>query len=150
MWQHHIKGTTIFIARHREWFFQGGNTKCTNCGVTGEDNFEEIREDIVDSIDDDYFDYESPLDFVSAAERRRLVKKAGGDEELAKQMAIDDVMANDKDQVQKSESSGNDDKPAKKKKKSSKKKKNSSESEKKQPEKKAEPADDLDELDMDF
>jgi len=149
LWQHHIKGTTIFIARHREWFFQGGNTKCTNCGVTGEDNFEEIREDIVDSIDDDYFDYESPLDFVSAAERRRLVKKAGGDEELAKQMAIDDVMANDKDQVQKSESSGNDDKPVKKKKKSSKKKK-SPESEKKQPEKKAEPADDLDELDMDF
>ena len=143
-----FKGTTIFIARHREWFFQGGNTKCTNCGATGEDNFEEIREDIIDSIDDDYFDYESPLDFVSAAERRRLVKKAGGDEELAKQMAIDNAMANDKDQVQKSESSG-DDKPAKKK-KSSKKKKKSSESEKKQPEKKTEPADDLDELDMDF
>ena len=78
-----------------------------------------------------------------------MVKKAGGDEELAKQMAIDDVMANDKDQVQKNESSGNDDKPSKKKKKKSKKKK-SPESEKKQPEKKAEPADDLDELDMDF
>lgn len=94
-------GSTIFIARHREWFFQGGNTKCTNCGATGEENFEDIRAEVIDSIDDDYFDYESPLDFVSAAERRKLVKQAGGDEEKAKQIAIDNVMKTDKTQISK-------------------------------------------------
>lgn len=85
-------GATIFIARHREWFFQGGNTKCTNCGATGKDNFVDVRGEVIDSIDDDYFDYESPLDFVSAAERRKLVQQAGGDEDLAKKIAIDNVM----------------------------------------------------------
>ena len=62
----------------------------------------------MDSIDDDYFDYESPLDFVSAAERRKLIKEAGGDEELAKQIAIGKVMANDKEQVKKVEKDDND------------------------------------------
>lgn len=92
-------GATIFIARHREWFFKGGNTECTNCGAKGTDNFVEIRSDIINSIDDDYFDYESPLDFVSAAERRKLVKQAGGDEELAKKIAIENAMKNDKEQI---------------------------------------------------
>lgn len=92
-------GSTIFIARHREWFFKGGNTECTNCGAKGEENFVDMRGEIIDSIDDDYFDYESPLDFVSAAERRKLVKQAGGDEELAKKIAIDNVMKNDKEQI---------------------------------------------------
>lgn len=104
-------GSTIFIARHREWFFKGGNTECTNCGAKGTENFEDIRGDVIDSIDDDYFDYESPLDFVSAAERRKLVRQAGGDEEKAKQIAIDNVMKNDKTQIdstekEKSSSSG--------------------------------------------
>jgi len=98
-------GATIFIARHREWFFQGGNTRCTNCDATGKDNFIDIRGEIIDSIDDDYFDYESPLDFVSAAERRRLVKQAGGDEEKAKQLAIDNAMQNDKEQINVEETS---------------------------------------------
>ena len=113
-------GATIFIARHREWFFKGGNTECTNCGAKGIDNFEDIRGDVIDSIDDDYFDYESPLDFVSAAERRKLVKQAGGDEELAKQIAIDNVMKNDAEQIQVDEakSSSKKDKKKKKKKKS--------------------------------
>lgn len=93
-------GSTLFIARHREWFFQGGNTKCTNCGATGKDNFRNVRDDVIDNMDDDYFDYESPLDFVSAAERRKLVKEAGGDEEKAKQLAIERAMENDKDMVQ--------------------------------------------------
>jgi len=92
-------GATIFIARHREWFFQGGNTECTNCGAKGKDNFVEVREEVVESIDDDYFDYESPLDFVSAAERRRLVKQAGGDENLAKKLAIEKAMKEDSEQV---------------------------------------------------
>ena len=122
-------GATIFIARHREWFFKGGNTECTNCGAKGTDNFEDIRGEVIDSIDDDYFDYESPLDFVSAAERRKLIKQAGGDEEKAKQIAIDNVMKNDKEQMKvleeeasasgddTSKSSGSDNAPAKKTKK---------------------------------
>jgi DNA-directed RNA polymerase subunit RPC12/RpoP len=93
-------GSTIFIARHREWFFKGGNTECTNCGAKGTENFEDVRGEVLDSIDDDYFDYESPLDFVSAAERRRLVQQAGGDEELAKKIAIENVMKNDAEQIQ--------------------------------------------------
>lgn len=137
-------GATIFIARHREWFFQGGNTKCTNCGATGEENFENIREEIIDSIDDDYFDYESPLDFVSAAERRKLVKQAGGDEELAKQIAIDNVMKSDKEQIDGKEPSSDGEK--------SKSSDGSEKKKKKKKSRKAEPADifdELDELDMD-
>lgn len=38
---------------------------------------------------DDYFDYERPLDFVDAAERRKLMKEAQGDEEKANQMLIE-------------------------------------------------------------
>ncbi len=72
---------------------------CTNCGAKGAENFVDIRGEVIDSIDDDYFDYESPLDFVSAAERRKLVKQAGGDEELAKKLAIEQVMKNDKEQI---------------------------------------------------
>ena len=141
-------GATIFIARHREWFFKGGNTECTNCGAKGTDNFEDIRGEVIDSIDDDYFDYESPLDFVSAAERRKLIKQAGGDEEKAKQIAIDNVMKNDKEQMKileeeasasgddTSKSSGSDNAPAKKTKK------------KKAP--KSDEDDIFDELDMDL
>ena len=137
-------GTTIFIARHSEWFFRGGNTECTNCGATGVENFEDIRGDVIDSIDDDYFDYESPLDFVSAAERRKLVKQAGGDEELAKKIAIDNVMKNDDSQMkaEEGESSSSGESaaaaPEKKSKKSKKKKKKSEED------------DIFDELDMDL
>lgn len=92
-------GATIFIARHREWFFKGGNTECTNCGAKGTENFEDVRDDVINSIDDDYFDYPSPLDFVSAAEKRRLVKEAGGDEVLAKKIAIEKAIREDPKQV---------------------------------------------------
>ncbi|KAL3761891.1 hypothetical protein ACHAWU_005408, partial [Discostella pseudostelligera] len=115
-------GATIFIARHREWFFQGGNTVCTNCGAKGAENFVDVRGEVIDSIDDDYFDYESPLDFVSAAERRKLVKQAGGDEELAKKLAIENAMKNDKEQIKVEKSSstgGNAEKNQKKKKQKS-------------------------------
>lgn len=131
-------GATIFIARHREWFFQGGNTKCTNCGATGTDNFVDMRGDIIDSIDDDYFDYESPLDFVSAAERRKLVQQAGGDEELAKKIAIDNVMKNDKDQIKVDDGANAADGAA------------SQDSSANTPEKKAKTDDIFDELDMDL
>jgi ribosomal protein S27AE len=160
-------GSTIFIARHREWFFKGGNTECTNCGAKGTDNFVEIRNDILNSIDDDYFDYESPLDFVSAAERRKLVKQAGGDEELAKKLAIDNVMKNDKEQFivgndNPSSSSSSSDEPIKKKKKKKKTKKREEEGEEEVVEEsvvatkskmdqvklKKEPVDVFDELDM--
>jgi len=135
-------GSTIFIARHREWFFKGGNTECTNCGATGKENFKDVRAEMLDSIDDDYFDYESPLDFVSAAERRKLIKQADGDEELAKKIAIDNAMKNDAEQVgtdgTKSDSSGEESGAASKKKKKS------------APKKKDEPDDIFDELDMDL
>ncbi|KAL7534111.1 hypothetical protein ACHAXR_005634 [Thalassiosira sp. AJA248-18] len=141
-------GSTIFIARHREWFFKGGNTECTNCGAKGVENFEDIRGEVIDSIDDDYFDYESPLDFVSAAERRKLVKQAGGDEELAKKLAIENVMKTDKDQLQvddqgeeeSSSSKGESESSVPKKKKKKKKPKKESD----------DIFDELDELDMDF
>ena len=35
------------------------------------------REELLEKIDDDNFDYEKPLDFVSATERRALKKEAG-------------------------------------------------------------------------
>jgi len=150
-------GATIFIARHREWFFKGGNTECTNCGAKGVENFEDIRGEVIDSIDDDYFDYESPLDFVSAAERRRLVKQAGGDEELAKKLAIDNVMKNDAEQIQVED----EDESSKKKKSKKKKKKKSSSSGSSSsssggdvvsaaPKKKKDEDDIFDELDMDL
>lgn len=39
--------------------------------------------------EDDYFDYERPLDFVSRAERRSIMKEAGGDEEKANQLLVE-------------------------------------------------------------
>eukprot|EP00543_Licmophora_paradoxa_P008170 CAMPEP_0202455908 /NCGR_PEP_ID=MMETSP1360-20130828/13317_1 /ASSEMBLY_ACC=CAM_ASM_000848 /TAXON_ID=515479 /ORGANISM="Licmophora paradoxa, Strain CCMP2313" /LENGTH=201 /DNA_ID=CAMNT_0049075597 /DNA_START=352 /DNA_END=957 /DNA_ORIENTATION=+ len=88
-------GSTIFIARNREWFFEGnrglGGLGCYTCGAKGSDNFVMDRDRIVEEVgdDDDYFDYERPLDFVTRAERRALLKKAKGDEELANQMLTD-------------------------------------------------------------
>ena len=46
-----------------------------------------IVEDVSDM--DDYFDYERPLDFVSRAERRKVMKEAKGDEDLANQLLIE-------------------------------------------------------------
>lgn len=109
---------------------------CTNCGAKGAENFVDIRGEVIDSIDDDYFDYESPLDFVSAAERRKLVKQAGGDEELAKKLAIEQVMKNDKEQIKVEEQSST----GEAKEKNQKKKKKKSEPQK-------EPEDIFDELD---
>lgn len=70
-------GSTLFIAKTREFFFEGntgiGGLGCFTCGAKGKDNFvmdrDRILEDVADV--DDYFDYERPLDFVSAAERRK-------------------------------------------------------------------------------
>jgi hypothetical protein len=88
-------GSTIFIAKTREFFFEGdtgiGGLGCFSCGAKGADNFIMDRDRIVEDVADidDYFEYERPLDFVSAAERRKLLKEAGGDEETANKLLMD-------------------------------------------------------------
>jgi hypothetical protein len=92
-------GSTLFIARNRDWFFEGdtglGGLGCYTCGAKGKDNFVMDRDRILEDVgdDDDYFDYERPLDFVTAAERRALLKKAKGDEDAANQMLVDQANA---------------------------------------------------------
>lgn len=82
-------GSTLFIAKSREFFFEGGTgiggLGCFSCGAKGKDNFVMDRDRIVEDVADmdDYFEYERPLDFVSAAERRKLLKESGGDEDKA-------------------------------------------------------------------
>jgi len=46
-----------------------------------------IVEDVGDM--DDYFEYERPLDFVSRAERRKILKEAEGDEDRANQLLLE-------------------------------------------------------------
>lgn len=88
-------GSTIFIAKTREFFFEGstgiGGLGCFSCGAKGKDNFVMDRDRIVEDVadEDDYFDYETPLDFVSRAERRKLMKAAKGDEELAAKLLVE-------------------------------------------------------------
>jgi len=92
-------GSTLFIAKNRDWFFEGdtgiGGLGCYTCGAKGKDNFVMDRDRILEDVgeDDDYFDYERPLDFVTAAERRALLKKAQGDEDVANQMLVDQANA---------------------------------------------------------
>ena len=87
-------GSTIFIAKSREFFFEGstgiGGLGCFTCGAKGAENFVMDRDRIVEDVADmdDYFEYERPLDFVSAAERRKVMKEAGGDEEKANEILI--------------------------------------------------------------
>lgn len=88
-------GSTIFIAKTREFFFEGdtgfGGLGCFSCGAKGKDNFIMDRERIIDDVGDmdDYFEYESPLDFVSRAERRKLLKETQGDEAKANQILLE-------------------------------------------------------------
>ena len=88
-------GSTLFIAKTREFFFEGdtgiGGLGCFSCGVKGKENFVMDRDRIVEDVadEDDYFEYERPLDFVSRAERRKLMKEAGGDEEKANQLLLE-------------------------------------------------------------
>ena len=87
-------GSTLFIAKTREFFFEGGTgiggLGCFSCGAKGKDNFVMDRDRIVEDVADvdDYFEYERPLDFVSRAERRKLLKKTGGDEEAANKLLV--------------------------------------------------------------
>lgn len=88
-------GSTLFIAKTREFFFEGstgiGGLGCFTCGKKGAENFIMDRERIVDDVADmdDYFEYERPLDFVTAAERRKVLKEAGGDEEKANELLLE-------------------------------------------------------------
>jgi hypothetical protein len=90
-----ICGSTLFIAKTREFFFEGntgiGGLGCFSCGAKGKENFimdrDRILEDVADM--DDYFEYERPLDFVSAAERRKILKDAGGDEDKANKSLLE-------------------------------------------------------------
>jgi hypothetical protein len=85
-------GSTLFIAKTREFFFEGdtgiGGLGCFSCGIKGKENFIQDRDRIVEDVADidDYFEYERPLDFVSAAERRKLLKESGGDEAQANKL----------------------------------------------------------------
>ena len=88
-------GSTIFIAKTREFFFEGntgiGGLGCFACGAKGRENFMDDRDRILEDVGDmdDYFEYERPLDFVSRAERRKLLKEAKGDEEKANQLLLE-------------------------------------------------------------
>jgi hypothetical protein len=88
-------GSTIFIAKTREFFFEGstgiGGLGCFSCGAKGAENFVMDRDRIVEDVADvdDYFDYERPLDFVTRAERRKLLKEAQGDEDKANQILLE-------------------------------------------------------------
>mmetsp|Transcript_3781 Transcript_3781/g.3188 ORF Transcript_3781/g.3188 Transcript_3781/m.3188 type:complete len:209 (-) Transcript_3781:89-715(-) len=88
-------GSTLFIARNREWFFEGdtglAGLGCYTCGAKGKDNFVMDRKDIVEELgeEDDYFAFEKPLDFVTAAERKALLKATDGNEEEANQILVD-------------------------------------------------------------
>ena len=87
-------GSTLFIAKTREFFFEGdtgiGGLGCFACGAKGKDNFVMDRDRIVEDVADmdDYFEYERPLDFVSRAERRKLLKETKGDEEKANEILL--------------------------------------------------------------
>mmetsp|Transcript_18704 Transcript_18704/g.38355 ORF Transcript_18704/g.38355 Transcript_18704/m.38355 type:complete len:385 (-) Transcript_18704:92-1246(-) len=88
-------GSTIFIAKTREFFFEGstgiGGLGCFSCGAKGADNFVMDRDRIVEDVADidDYFEYERPLDFISAAERRKVLKETGGDEDAANKLLVE-------------------------------------------------------------
>jgi hypothetical protein len=88
-------GSTLFVAKSREFFFEGptgiGGLGCFSCGAKGKDNFVNDRDRILEDVAemDDYFDYERPLDFVTAAERRKLLKEASGDVEKANQLLLE-------------------------------------------------------------
>lgn len=106
-------GSTIFIAKTREFFFEGntgiGGLGCFSCGAKGKENFENDRDRILEDVADidDYFEYERPLDFVTRAERRQLLKDAKGDEKRANLLLVERTTGMPSDD--KSNSSAKDD-----------------------------------------
>jgi len=85
----------FLIISLREFYFEGNlgikALGCFTCGAIGKDNFYQDRERIVEHVGDmdDFFEYERPLDFVSRAERRSLLKETEGDEEKANQLIME-------------------------------------------------------------
>jgi len=84
-------GSTMFIARNREAFFEGavglGGKGCFTCGSKGVDNFVMNRKEIMEELDDSTFDeLEQPLDFVSEAERQGLLDLVDGNEDAANEL----------------------------------------------------------------
>jgi len=64
--------------------------------------------DIIVADEDDYFDYERPLDFVSRAERRKLLKEAKGDEEVANRILAERTTGMSSDQSDDATASSDD------------------------------------------
>ena len=66
-------GTTIFIAKGREFRFFNKFAQCLNCGVVGQKNFVDTRDEIVAVADDENFVYESPVNYkLSKRQRKKL------------------------------------------------------------------------------
>jgi hypothetical protein len=91
------KDLKAFTCKNCGFFFEGntgiGGLGCFSCGAKGKDNFVMDRERILEDVGDldDYFEYERPLDFVSRAERRKLLKETKGDEEAANKLLLERV-----------------------------------------------------------
>uniref|UniRef100_A0A6U5N471 Uncharacterized protein n=1 Tax=Grammatophora oceanica TaxID=210454 RepID=A0A6U5N471_9STRA len=86
---------TIFIARNREWYFEGetglAGLGCFTCGTKGADNFvmdrDRIKEEVGD--EDDFWENDRPMDYVQKAEYKVLLKQCGGDKEAALKLMED-------------------------------------------------------------
>jgi predicted RNA-binding Zn-ribbon protein involved in translation (DUF1610 family) len=66
-------GTTVFIAKGREFRFFNKFVQCLNCGATGQKNFVDTRDEIVELADEGDFIYESPVNYkLSTREKRKL------------------------------------------------------------------------------
>lgn len=68
--------STLFIAKGRKWFQMPRGYECYCCGAKGMNNFTNTREKLIETLDDDYFDFEKPLDFVTRSDRKILEHKS--------------------------------------------------------------------------
>jgi len=75
-WSCKYCGATMFIAKGREIRFFNSlvGIECETCGAKGKESFIDRREEIV-AEDDIDFQYENPMDYISNAERKKLMKK---------------------------------------------------------------------------
>jgi len=87
-------GTTIFIAKGREFRFFNKFAQCLNCGVVGQKNFVDTRDEIVAVADDENFVYESPVNYKLSKRQRKKLEQQEADakakvekEEAAKKAA---------------------------------------------------------------
>merc|ERR1719410_351302 len=75
-WSCKYCGTTMFIAKGREirFFNTLVGVECETCGAKGKESFVDRREEIA-AEDDTDFQYENPMDYISKAERKKLMKQ---------------------------------------------------------------------------